>query len=123
MLPTKTTLDKFWLCVPALYVDARVARVLVRFGRWQEPVEISQESGRKILAAAIDAEAIADEEGYEEDCTARIYWLSPDNQFVNLMTKDERTAVWREYEFMKGSGRGGRIVRARRLGRRPQRTG
>ena len=119
----KTTLDKLWLCVPALYVDARQARVLIRFGRWQEPVDISRESGQRILDEAIKAEAIADDEGYEEDHTARIYWFDPCNEFVNLMAEPERAAIWRAYEALKGNGRGGRIVNAHRLGRRIRRAG
>lgn len=110
----------------AYYEDVEEQVIIVRSFGDGERVVISPESGAAIKTAMFADEMVEDSEGFEDDPSAFIYYLHP-NEYGKLLTQAEQdamsAAMWNLRVKFYGSEasalkpRGGRVVNGR-LGRR-----
>lgn len=80
------------LHLSAIYQDSIGFQIIVHWYGVAKAIDISSASGNNIFAAAMLAEAIESSEGYDEDLTAQIHFLHP-NEFANLLNRDELEAL------------------------------
>lgn len=81
------------LHLAAIYTDAEEATIVVYWYFQGRGLPISWESAARILSQAKHSDTIRDSDGYDEDPTARIYFLHR-NEYVNLLRPEEREAVF-----------------------------
>lgn len=72
----------------SFYEDSEGYQVAVNVGRLGRAIDISHESGKAIKAAMMADSAVDDSDTYDEDPTARIYYLKLNN-YGRLLTSDE----------------------------------
>lgn len=76
----------------AVYQDAIGFRAVIRWHGQTHSFDISPASGKAIMAAAMLDGAVEGSEGYDDDPTAHICWLHP-NDYINKLSDDEQQAA------------------------------
>lgn len=105
--------------ISALYRDKDGYRVLiVTLGGHLESFAIDHASGAVIEAAMQQDGMVVSEDGYDDDKTATIWYLSGQNQYGRLLTTADRITLWQIHDHARANGR----TRGRIINRHPERN-
>lgn len=80
------------LHISALYQDSIGYQVILHWCGQGKAIDINNESGKTIFSNATFVNAIDESEGYDNDPSAKIHHLRP-NEFVQLLSQSERETV------------------------------